>query len=491
MADKLPHRTDSDIRRAVHDLFAAYLCDDWSDAQAAEFTALLTGSPVARETYVWLAHQQTALRMTLGPAISLQGNNRQVSDSLEGEMLAGDMPLLQLGCDLGDLPPHSLHGGWGSSWSSYVPLLSVVLAVLVGVGVWWGARQQQPQPQVAQEEPSDLPAAIAETPVMEIGTMNIESGTVRIKLPRVGYMVVEGPSKLTLVSPMRLELDKGKIKLSVTEPSGHGFVVATPHGEITDLGTEFGVDASHDGASELVVFDGAVDLRVPGLEDSPSRFTRGEGVRFDGRGQFDRIMSIATGNVATFELPARSEHSPSSVLNPTPVLLDVEDNRRARQTHRFYEIVQRGLAEGADAYVDRHYNWSGAGDKPLPPYLLGADYIKTFNDDKVFDVKIDVTLSTPADLYLFWDERVPPTEWLEEGFTRLEELLELEERGVQDLGTDERRDLIRTFSIWHRHVDSQGTVELGSIQMVEARTSMYGIAASRRSPEVTPSDDAP
>src|SRR5690606_16476073 len=152
----------------------------------------------ARETYVWLAHQQTALRMTLGPAISLQGNNRQVSDSLEGEMLAGDMPLLQLGCDLGDLPPHSLHGGWGSSWSSYVPLLSVVLAVLVGVGVWWGARQQQPQPQVAQEEPSDLPAAIAETPVMEIGTMNIESGTVRIKLPRVGYMVVEGPSKLTL-----------------------------------------------------------------------------------------------------------------------------------------------------------------------------------------------------------------------------------------------------------------------------------------------------
>ncbi len=482
MADDPSLLSAAQIRELVHSLYDAYQQDEWSPEQAEQFTRLIGSSDVARQAYVDLVHQRASLRMMLGPAIPLQPGAS--ATSLAGETLASDIPLLHLGSDdtLGTL-------GNGFAWAPYVPLLGLMLATsvaLAGFGIWWGGPWRgAPQP-VAQVLEDPTINEVRDAPVMEIGTMNIESGTVRIKLPRVGYMVVEGPSKLALVSPMRLELEQGRIKLHVTEPSGHGFVVATPHGEITDLGTEFGVDASREGASDLIVFDGAVDLRVPGAEDAPARFTRGEGVRFDGRGQFDRIMSIATGNVATFSHPSGAAPPIHPESAERPVILDVEDNRRARQTHRFYEIVHEGLAEGADAYVDRHYNWSGAGTSDLPDFLRGADYIKTFNDDKIVDVKIKVTLSTPADLYLFWDDRVPPTAWLEDDFRRLDQRLELEERQVQDLGTEERRDVIRTFSIWHRHVDAEGIVELGSIQMVEAQTSMYGIAASRVAPPEPP-----
>ena len=44
--------------------------------------------------------------------------------------------------------------------------------------------------------------------------------------------------------------------------AGKGFVVETPYGEITDQGTEFGIDLTEKGQAGLVVFEGAVDLRV-------------------------------------------------------------------------------------------------------------------------------------------------------------------------------------------------------------------------------------
>ena len=48
--------------------------------------------------------------------------------------------------------------------------------------------------------------------------------------------------------------------LHVTNPRGRGFVVETPQGQVTDLGTEFGVDVAGDSNTDVVVFEGAVNL---------------------------------------------------------------------------------------------------------------------------------------------------------------------------------------------------------------------------------------
>src|SRR5690606_33982811 len=124
----------------------------------------------------------------------------------------------------------------------------------------------------------------------------VQSGTVRMVLPNVGDMLVEGPAQFVLVSPMRLQLDQGRIKIRVTDKRGRGFAVVTPHGEIVDLGTEFGVEVSDSKSSELLVFDGEVDLHLAdgNQERSVTRLRRGEGAQFSGDGQLGRIMSVTT-----------------------------------------------------------------------------------------------------------------------------------------------------------------------------------------------------
>ena len=86
--------------------------------------------------------------------------------------------------------------------------------------------------------------------------------------------------------------------MRVTEKAGRGFVVETPDGEITDLGTEFGVDVMAGRESALAVFEGAVDLlvadqgkEIPHIE----RLLGGDGAMFSKGGRMDRLNSITTG----------------------------------------------------------------------------------------------------------------------------------------------------------------------------------------------------
>ena len=60
---------------------------------------------------------------------------------------------------------------------------------------------------------------------------------------------------------------------------------------------------------------------------------------------------------------------------------------------KYYEIVPGGMREDAVAFVDRDYQWNGVDAKGIPSYLVGGDYVKTFNDDKVAqNLVITVTL---------------------------------------------------------------------------------------------------
>ena len=96
----------------------------------------------------------------------------------------------------------------------------------------------------------------------EVTAIKIGPQTTELELARIGSVILEGPTDFELVGPMRARLTKGKIRFRVTDKHGRGFVVDTPYGEITDLGTEFGVDVQEQEPTSLVVFDGEVDLRV-------------------------------------------------------------------------------------------------------------------------------------------------------------------------------------------------------------------------------------
>jgi hypothetical protein len=325
-------------------------------------------------------------------------------------------------------------------------------------------------------------------------SLQLASGMAKLMLPNVGYVVLEGPGEFTLLSEKRARLSSGRIKMRVTEVTGRGFVVETPYGEITDLGTEFGVDLNEQGKAGLVVFEGSVDLRVGNnkqeqkpTDDKAQRLVGGEGVVFNDRGHFDRIGSISTGNVGTF---LRS--SETSADGSVPLIVEVADNLRTSETKKFYEIVSSGLKEDSLAYVDRpEHDWNGLTKDGMPTYLLGADYVKPFCDDKARnDVKVSVTISRPAKLYVFVDSRLKPPAWLKREFRNTGDKIGLDignwRAPTPDLDSDRNRGkgpgnkVDHAFSVWERTITKPGKVSLGPNP--ENRTKygnagMYGIAA--------------
>lgn len=315
---------------------------------------------------------------------------------------------------------------------------------------------------------------------LNVGQLSIDSGTLQVKLPGVGTLVADGPANMELETPMRLRVDRGRVKLRVTEDTGHGFVVATPHGDVTDLGTEFAVDVGDLNATNLVVFDGKVDLSIPRVSGEPiiQRLVGGEAVRFARTGQLDRIMSIFTGNVATF-LPSNQ-----TGLGVSPVIVNVSDILSSTDTKRFYEIVPGGFDEDKAAYVDRPYEWNGATKEGLPKYLVGGDYVRTFNDHKDKSIQLTVEVSRPCYLYVLWDQRVEAAAWLAaESFEKQEELVGLDEcvndyntrTRDKELGIGPGNSIGQQFQIWRRTVERPGKIQLGSLGGEYKKSSMYGI----------------
>jgi hypothetical protein len=369
--------------------------------------------------------------------------------------------------------------GAAKTWR--VALAAVLL--IAGMGAWLWQTHSHDDSQASLAPGMDVESEIFNT--------RLDSGnTSTFTLPKVGYVILEGPAEFKMLGPMRARLNSGRIKMRVTEASGRGFVVETPHGEIKDLGTEFGIDASQEADNGVVVFEGAVDLSIPTAKDASGaaqteRLVQGEGLTFNRRGRLSRIMSIVTGETATFE------HGGDMRLQRwNPIIGNVTDNIIEPNVRKFYEIVPGGMREDALTYVDRPaHEWNGVDERGMPSYLIGADYVKTFNDDKIRqDVEISVTLCRPATLYVFLDVRVPPPDWLVGDFHDTGDKIGVDNgpfyaqrykkfanyaRGV---GPGESIDEV--CSVWKRIVPKPGIVKLGPNASETWESGMYAFAAA-------------
>ena len=100
------------------------------------------------------------------------------------------------------------------------------------------------------------------------------------------------------------------------------------------------------------------------------------------------------------------------------IISSVRDNIKRPGTWSFYEIVHAGMQEDGLAFVDREFHqWNGVDASGMPAYLLGADYVRMFNDDKVDNsFEMYVTIDRPAMLYVFFDDRLTPPKWLRDNF---------------------------------------------------------------------------
>lgn len=91
------------------------------------------------------------------------------------------------------------------------------------------------------------------------GVIQWDAGLLQLEFYSGATVVVEGPAEIEILDESRVVCRSGRLRAHVPEPA-RGFAVLAPTFELVDLGTEFGMNVTDDGAAEVHVFDGTVEL---------------------------------------------------------------------------------------------------------------------------------------------------------------------------------------------------------------------------------------
>lgn len=471
-----------------------------SPDQLAELSHLLSTSQQARDEYweIIAVHSQLEWDLHVGadnePALSERPS--PIDSSAPGkaaETIAAGQPTIR-----------------------FALAASILVAALAGGWVWWhrtdfigvqniaGADNQQADlaPTLANVtalvEESNWSFDDAESNRREFregDTIVVADGAVEFTFATDTSAVLEAPASLQLVATDRVRLIQGSVKVDVAK-GDEGFTVETPSAEVIDLGTVFSVNFAG-GNTDLVVFDGEVDLKLHNSaaslaavsESQVTRFRAGEAVQVGKDGTLSRIVTVRQSRVAN------NRGSETEI----PVIAEVSDNNIRDDFYSFYEIVPGGMQEDAPAFVDRPHQWNGIRKAGMPSYLAGGDYVKTFNDDKVAEeLHIELTLDRPATLYVLLDKRVTPPSWLLDSFENTGDEIGVDEApyfpGKEVPGAESRlavgagNRIDRKHTIWRREVAAPGVVALGANgpladdggDGVLSKANMYGVVAVPR-----------
>jgi ferric-dicitrate binding protein FerR (iron transport regulator) len=311
--------------------------------------------------------------------------------------------------------------------------------------------------------------------------LKLQSGSAELTFDAGAQVTVFGPAEFEITSPTSIRCIRGRIT-TLVDKRGRGFSIETPGAKVVDLGTQFGLSISDQGETEVVVFQGSVDLssRQDASDAAPRRMQQGEALLLKNSGEFERVMAVQRNSfMFTDNGPGRR------IIEP--VIADVRDNiRDPKSTVKSYQIVHGGLTDDALAFVDRYHQWNGLDSTGVPKFLAGADYIMPFNEDKfVGGLELKVRLLRPASLYVFLDNNMAVPKWLQEGFTDTGVDLGLDCSKTEwhrdhSLGVGPGKSIDFRFSVWKRDVEEAGTVVLGGISPPAVRSqgfNMYGIAA--------------
>jgi hypothetical protein len=106
---------------------------------------------------------------------------------------------------------------------------------------------------------------------LEVGTqVALASGMVKVTYDCGAEVVLEGPCDFWLHSPMVGYLNSGRITANVPRRA-FTFAILSPHVDMVDLGTSFGVDIGANGRTELHVFEGEVLCSEPNRDAAAGR----------------------------------------------------------------------------------------------------------------------------------------------------------------------------------------------------------------------------
>ncbi len=314
--------------------------------------------------------------------------------------------------------------------------------------------------------------------------LRLREGSAVLTFDAGAQVTVFGPADFEITSATSIKCRRGRVT-TLVDHRGKGFSIETPQAKVVDLGTQFGLQISDKGETEVVVFQGSIDLsyspRADAADASGRRMQQGDGLLLKNSGKIERLVSVQRNSFM-------SAAKVSGQRPIEPVIADVRDNIRKADSIKSYQIVRAGLEDDALAFVDRNHQWNAVDPKGLPQFLQGADYIMPFNDDKFIPgLELKVRLLRPCTLYVFLDNNMAVPSWLKNDFTDTGvdiglDCAKTEWHKDQSLGVGPGRSIDYRFSVWKRDVKKAGTVTLGGIEQPPAVRSqgfnMYGIAAT-------------
>jgi FecR protein len=451
------------------ELLDSILDRSYSDAQQQEFVRLMEEHPELKDhlieqlrTHSLLQWQCDQLGMALPAAPpAILPLNLPITESLPNRLL------------------RMVTRRW--VWAAAAILLSVTAALV------WNRIRQANLGQVAVAEVvesnlvtwSENSTGLLDGVHVVPGKLQMNSGQMTLRFRSGATVWVSGPASMQIVSDMLVKLDQGQATAQVPEWA-HGFSIETSNVNVVDLGTKFGVLARPGGTTDVVVFEGQVDLHPTVTTTvSQKRLTQGEGVRVDNQGSMDRIVELRSDSHGD----KWSTQAPPSWSDTT--FKSIHDNIPSVDSPTYYQITPHGLEDDCRAFVDCVHEWNGLTSDGLPDFLLHADYVRTCNGYRYMNnLVITVELARPANVYVFFDRRVKPPDWLTDQFENIGVDIGLDEgpwwKGdtKHSLGVGGGESIDRILSVWRRRCETPETITLGAMGTMKGARVMYGIAAT-------------
>jgi ferric-dicitrate binding protein FerR (iron transport regulator) len=151
--------------------------------------------------------------------------------------------------------------------------------------------------------------------------MDLASGVAIIEFDGGARLALQGPAKLELIGPKAARLHRGTATVRCEEGL-YSFSLLTPTSTVIDLGTEFGVAVEPDGASEVHVLDGEVEVTdALGKERQSTMFLNaGETILLAANGENQRLDESTKSWVRDYSSPADRE---ARSLPPRVIARDV------------------------------------------------------------------------------------------------------------------------------------------------------------------------
>lgn len=354
----------------------------------------------------------------------------------------------------------------------------------------------------------------AEVPLLPGQEICLAGGTAEIHFDNGIRSALQAPAILVPESSMLVHVSEGNFTSTVSK-AGIGFTVTTPEARVIDLGTSFGVLAKLGGTTQVVVFEGEVDVMAldgaTSSEDGLSgdgellRLKMGDGVNLFSDGSIKPVVSFSS---ADYQMPGSLDTSERLLVDEdlrrhSPIASVYDSLDRVPGRYARYEIVVGGMREDVIAFADRrNHQWNGADESGMPEYLVGGDYVKMINDVRyIKDYRLYITIDRPTSLYILADDRAKPPKWLTDQFVDTGDNVGMDEGPhFNNSGTVLQRDLPgkgpgvsidHLHSVWVKDIDSPCTIECGAMLNVEQEFSaennynqaaynhvLYGIVAA-------------